>query len=203
MDKYKISFILSHGVLLGVIRENRFLPHDSDIDLFLLPEAGYEKLCQAIAELNKMGYEPWETYKTPDGKIVHWTLNYQEIHISLKSLYLSKSGFFRLETGIGLGKRIPTIMLLPKELFDPPKEINFIGTTFLAPNPPEKYLELQYGNWKEVIKDRSWVKQKKLKIFFSDQCEESLWEKIIRIDEPARLEYLEKKKIQKIQGGRR
>lgn len=106
----------------------------------------------------------------------------------------SKDPKFVVETGIAMGKRRATITLLPTRLFDPLKEIEFLGHKFLVPNPPEEYLVKNYGdNWKMPIKDGSWKQGRKWRIYFAVECKESPWPEIIREDAPARIENLKRR----------
>jgi len=193
-DGFNIPLILGKGILLGVIRENRVLPWDSDIDLFILASNPYESIVKAIDLMNKSGFEFWETYKIPKGKIIHWSFapTCGNTPACIKMLYPSKDPKFLVETGIALGKRKATITLLSTHLFNPPKEITFLGQKFLVPNPPEEYLAKNYGNnWRIPIKNGGWKRGRTWKICFADECEESLWSAIIREDAPARIKYLQ------------
>lgn len=197
-DKFNVPLILGKGVLLGVIRENRILPWDGDIDLFILASNPYENIVKAIDLMNKSGFEFWETYKTPKGKIIHWAFapTRGNTPVCFKMLCPSKDPNFVMETGIALGKRKATITLLAAHLFNPPKEITFLGQKFLVPNPPEKYLTKNYGwDWKMPRKNNSWKRRRKWKICFANECEESPWPEIIRENAPVRIEYL------KVHGG--
>lgn len=193
-DGFSVPLILGKGVLLGVIRENQILPWDSDIDLFILASNPYENIVRAVNLMNKSGFEFWETYKTPKGKIIHWSFapTHGNTPACIKMLYLSKDSRFLMETGIALGKRKATITLLPTRLFNPPKEITFLGQKFLVPNPPEEYLSKNYGeNWRTPIKDGGWKRGRKWKIRFANECEESPWSKIIRENAPERIKHLQ------------
>jgi len=193
-DEFNVPIILGKGVLLGVIRENQILPWDSDIDLFILASNPYENIVKAIDLMNKSGFEFWETYKIPKGKIIHWSFapTRGNTPACVKMLYPSKDPKFLIETGIALGKRKATITLLPVHLFNPPKEIIFLNQKFLVPNPPEEYLAKNYGNnWRMPIKNGGWKRGRKWKIRFANECEESPWPTIIREDAPARIEYLQ------------
>lgn len=196
LDKFNVPLILSHGVCLGVIRENRFLPWDSDIDLFILSSAPYENVVKAIKFVNDSGFEFWETYRTPKGKIIHWSFapTLGNIAVCIKMLHPSRDPKFFLETGIALGQRRPTITLLPSRFFNPPKEIKFLNHKFLVPNPPEEYLTGCYGsNWRVPTRRTDiWREGRKWKIYLAAACKESLWSHIIRENAPARIRYLRK-----------
>ena len=37
-DKYNVKWFMNWGTLLGLTRDNKFLPHDSDIDISIFPQ---------------------------------------------------------------------------------------------------------------------------------------------------------------------
>lgn len=200
-DKFKVPMILAKGVLLGAIRENRILPWDGDIDLFTLASAPYVNVLRTIELIHNLGFEFWETYKTPAGKLIHWSFapTRGNTPVGIKMLCPSKDPKFVVETGIALGKRRATITLLPAHLFDPLKEIEFLDHKFLVPNPPEEYLTKNYGgNWRTPIKDGTWKQGRTWRICLAVECKESPWPEIIREDAPARIKFLQtQKKIEK------
>lgn len=193
-DECGAPLILAQGILLGAVRENRILPWDGDIDLYLLSSVPYDNIIRAIQKIRDSGFGFWESYHIPTGKIIHWSFaaSKNEVAICFKILHPAKNPDFICETGIYLGGRRPTITLLPARLFFPPAKIQFLGQTFLAPNPPEEFLVGEYNDWKTPVKNGSWMKLRSWPTFFAKECKESPWSDIIRVDEPARVEYLQR-----------
>ena len=55
-DKYNIEFWLDCGVLLGAVREGRFIPWDRDIDLEVR-ERDIKKIVSVSKEFQKKGFK--------------------------------------------------------------------------------------------------------------------------------------------------
>lgn len=157
-DEFKIPLIITAGALLGIVRENRLLPWDHDLDLWTLSTPSYTNVRSAMEKLEKLNFIPWELFKVPSGKIVHWTFHRGDFNIGIKVIHPTKDEKFMCATGIFWGReKGVTLTLIPRHFIYPPAEIEFLRRKFLVPNPPEKYLETQYGNWKVTIKDNSFL----------------------------------------------
>ncbi|MHA2012752.1 MAG: glycosyltransferase [Candidatus Helarchaeota archaeon] len=150
LNNNNIEYWLDKGTLLGAIRENNFLNHDTiDIDI----------------GLNQKDY--WKVRKLVD---IHNTLKYKRIWRTEIALYENDSVhidlFFYTEkenkmcTSVFLGNKvmgginIESEMQYVKNHIYPLKSINFLNHSVLIPNNPEQYLKNHYGDWK--IKDVNW-----------------------------------------------
>lgn len=190
-DKFKLPLIVTAGALLGIIRENRLLPWDHDLDLWTLSTASYSNITDAMERLQKQNFMPWELYETATGKIIHWTFRRGDFNVGIKVLHPTKDVQSMCATGIFWGrKKGVTLTVIPSHFVFPPAEIEFLGKTFLVPNPPKKYLEIQYGNWKVPVKDNSFLAYRNWEVHLVKDCPLSPWEDVIRIDMPARIELL-------------
>jgi len=190
-DEFKIPLIITAGALLGIVRENRLLPWDHDLDLWTLPTSSYINIRNAMEKLEKLNFIPWELFKIPSGKIVHWTFHRGDFNIGIKVIHPTKDEKFMCATGIFWGRRKGvTLTLIPKHLISPPAQIKFLDKMFLVPNPPEEYLKIQYGDWKVTIKDNSFLAFRSWDVYLVKDCPLSPWENVIRIDMPARIELL-------------
>lgn len=66
LEKYNVEYWLDYGALLGIIRENRLLPWDNDVELSCWSDSLKPEIIRAISvELNKSGYDVY--YSIPIG----------------------------------------------------------------------------------------------------------------------------------------
>ena len=137
-----VEFFLVCGTCLGAIRENRILLYDGDVDVGVK----HEILKERIAFLVKMFMERdfaveilTSPYNYPRALDVRKDL----IHICIYDYDLS--GDKRFHAWV---ERIGTCSIFNKNLFENLKRIEFLGTIFLVPNPPEEFLKAHYGDWR-------------------------------------------------------
>jgi hypothetical protein len=137
MGRLGVQFFLRQGTCLGAIRDNAFIPWDDDLDLgVILGVNGFteQSVEPLLAAFRESGYY---VRSESSENIIYATL--------LKDMIRVDMLFHRV-----INEQIyhwPGIWL-PIMLFNQLKEINFIGETFLVPNPPEEYLRIKYGpNW--------------------------------------------------------
>ena len=137
MDCNGVQFFLRQGTCLGAIRDGAFISWDDDLDLgVILGVNGFteQSVESLLAAFRENGYY---VQSGSHDSIIYATL--------LKNMIRTDVLFHRV-----INEQIyhwPGIWL-PIALFNQLKEINFIGETFLVPNPPEEYLKIKYGpNW--------------------------------------------------------
>lgn len=138
------------GSLLGLIRENSFLPFDDDMDIGYFspltePEAVRDEMFEMLIAMAKDG---------------------QRVRVG------HNGGFYKVGTAEAsfdvfpswhYGDRIwmPQSQSMPSDptLLHPPKPVEFLGARVFIPNRPEDYLALHYGeNWR--VPDPHYVERK-------------------------------------------
>ncbi len=137
MDKHQIHYGLWFGTLLGAIRENGFIEHDEDTDIFVLEE-DKEKVLNALYDFEATGLK---VVRYDDkGEIVSFMRNNDYIDIYFYSKALNQR--VTVDNGIA-GKYLESIEM-----------IDFLGTQFPVPNNPKEVVKILYGeNWHIPIKN--------------------------------------------------
>lgn len=156
LDKIGVSFFLIGGSCVGLVRDNKFLEHDKDIDVGIFEDVDLESL---VIHLDNSGYVRVMIAGIENGKYV-WAMKV----INNTLLVFEIQVFYRKDNIMffnrNLGKSAPQHYLEGRlewdaKLFDNMKTIKCGKEEYLVPTPIEKYLFTTYGNWKipEVYKD--------------------------------------------------
>lgn len=126
-----VSFGLIYGTLLGAVRENNFIEHDEDTDLFMLME-DRQKLLDSLFILKDKGFN---VGRYNHGELISIVRNGQYIDVY----------FFRK----GLFKRKCDRNIIPAKYVEQTREYEFLGQQFNIPKATEKALIYLYGkDWK-------------------------------------------------------
>ena len=154
LDENDIEYWLEGGTLLGVIRENRLLPWDNDLDISV-KEDEYSKLLSVIKSLNyRVRFKEFEKDDAPFKKGIK----------RLVKVRNSKFLFFRGEVALDIfikfekdneyfwqvGKKKKSVdAKYYKELI----KYSFDSKEYLIPKLYEEYLTCRYGEWKTPVKE--------------------------------------------------
>ena len=138
MDRLGVRFFLRQGTCLGAVRDKQFISWDDDLDLgIILGDKGFTE--QSIEPLLTAFRESdYFVQAESSDSLVYALLLKDGLKIDLMFHRVIDQQIYHW----------PGIWL-PVTLFNRLKEINFIGETFLVPNPPEEYLRIKYGpDWR-------------------------------------------------------
>ena len=136
MDEYSVDFFLLYGTLLGAVREQDFIVHDTDTDLGIF-HSDREMFIRAIPKLLENGFEIIRT-KEPDDLVTFMRHDeYIDVGIFSES-FLGNKRYYVYQNNL-----IDDYFLL--DLSD----IHFLGSKFNTPSSVEKFLAKNYGkDWK-------------------------------------------------------
>ena len=154
LDSNEIPYWLEGGTLLGVIRENRLLPWDNDLDISI-KEDDYDKLIKVVKSLNyRVRFKEFERDDEP----------FKEGVKRLVKVRNSKFLFFRGEVALDIfikfkkddqyywqvGKKKKSV---PSYFYQELIKHTFNGKEYLIPKLYEEYLTFRYGDWKTPVKE--------------------------------------------------
>ncbi len=158
LNKNHIEFWLESGTLLGVVRENRLLPWDNDIDI-AVKEEYLDQLLVALSEISSLGYrvrtKEFEKDSTPFKKGITRIVKIRNNrffffrgNITL-DIYIKFRNDDKYFYQCGQAKKGTNA-----SYYETFTEVQFHSKTYKIPNNHEKYLSNKYGNWQVV--DKTW-----------------------------------------------
>jgi lipopolysaccharide cholinephosphotransferase len=149
LDKHNAKFGLMFGTLLGAVRENNFIKHDEDTDLFVLNE-DKDNLLESLHDLVECGFEICRY----NDKLLTVIRNGEYIDF----YFFRKSNFFYRKCDVGLSAKA--------RYLENTKDYKFLGEMFQIPDEAEKLLVDLYGEtWRIPIKNDPSMSHNKYIIF--------------------------------------
>lgn len=174
LEKHGVEYMLDCGTLLGIVRENRLLPWDNDVDLcvdssqisklekcmFPLWLRGYRvRMAKTYEKTDQMGYKEPRVLKVRNRKrLVHRGDNLLDIFIK----YKGDDGFHYLMVGGSFENYI--LQRMPSEYLENLTTVEFDGKSYPIPEDYDGYLTYRYGDWKTPVKEWDYFSQDQSKV---------------------------------------
>ncbi len=163
---YGIKYCLTAGTLLGIVRENRLLPWDTDLDLRIFRN-DVTKLSRAMWKVRLAGY----LVRARRQEIEDPPLRKGERRIVkvFNKAGLLKKGEVVMDCFIAIrhgdqyvwscgGLKFYTRKAVPSHFYDNTQPITFRGKGYIAPAEVEDYLTFRYGDWRTPVKQWDYTK---------------------------------------------
>lgn len=157
LNNGEIHYFFDFGTLLGIIRENKILEHDLDIDIGVYHEKHIYKKVRSI--LSNAGFKIVYEYMI-DNTIVEESYVFYDIKIDINYYFNDEDKskcylFYRIPEKKYNGDVLDAVELVCDRI-NIFKGYDFNGVLINVPENPEHLLEQRYGpNWK--VPDKNWV----------------------------------------------
>lgn len=156
----KIGWYIAGGTLLGCIRDNNLIPHDEDMDIYVLPGTS---LPFARVGLEEAGFTTLkQDYQGFVSLVPHagcWKARAElpwDVHIDVMLLHERPGQYYiHMDKGPWVGPQIGGHPTFQKQVFPKPPSIikrTFLGEEFPVPENFEELLTVEYGDWHTVNK---------------------------------------------------
>ena len=160
LDRCGVTFALDGGTALGVVREGRLLPWDSDVDL-AVDHGQALQIRRATRQLFLRGYRVRiRKVFTPIGP-------YQPGDMRVVKIWKRRFGFFKGDEVVELfvrkvqkdqafwllGKDNMTLNAMPAQFHQALTPVEFNGRPFNVPAATDEFLTYRYGDWRTPVKE--------------------------------------------------
>lgn len=168
LEKTGVSYWLEGGTLLGIIRENRLLPWDNDMDISMYIKDRL-KLVKVAIKLFFKGYristrfynrdlDPFRKYELRMIKVRNYEKYFKKGEVML-DIFLKR----KVENDYfwTVGIKTPVLKSSPAEFYEELDWTKFNDKQYMIPKDYEGYLTYRYGDWKIPVKEWNFKKDDK------------------------------------------
>jgi phosphorylcholine metabolism protein LicD len=160
LEESHIPYVLEAGTLLGVIREDRLLPWDNDLDV-TITAASAQKLLAICWKFWLAGYRTRiRRYKKDLPPFKKGQVRILKIQTT-KFLILKKYSLLDIFVKYPVendycwmvAPENPVLKAVPKKFYDQRAQYDFDGKMYWVPQDYEGFLEYSYGDWRTPVKE--------------------------------------------------
>ena len=160
LENSDIPYVLEAGTLLGVIRENRLLPWDNDLDVTITADAA-QKLLAIRWKFWLAGYRTRiRRYKEDlppfkKGQVRILKIQTRKFLILKKYSLLDIFVKYPVEDDYCwmVAPENPVLKAVPKKYYDLRTKYEFDDKMYWVPEDYEGFLEYSYGDWRTPVKE--------------------------------------------------
>jgi len=160
MEEHDVPYTLEAGTLLGIVREDRLLPWDDDVDI-TVTDHNSEKLLHHLSAFRKLGYKvrvkryqrDLKHFKKGELrmiKIKHFSLPFFQSDVCVDVFVKKLIGDEYFWT-VGVHK--PVLKSVPRRFYEELAELKYNGKTYSVPADYKGYLTEHYGDWQTPVKE--------------------------------------------------
>ncbi|MCF7793941.1 MAG: LicD family protein [Candidatus Cloacimonetes bacterium] len=160
MEEHEIPYILEAGTLLGIVRENRLLPWDDDVDITIRRHDS-DKFLRNLDAFRKLGYKVrvkryqrnLKYFKKGELrmiKIKHFSLPFFQSDVCV-DVFVKKLIGAEYYWTVGVHK--PVLKSVPRRFYDELGKLDYNGKKYSIPEDYKGYLTEHYGNWQTPVKE--------------------------------------------------
>jgi lipopolysaccharide cholinephosphotransferase len=165
LEKTGVSYWLEGGTLLGIIRENRLLPWDNDMDISMYIKDRWI-LVKVTIKLFFKGYRistrfynrnlvPFKKYELRMIKVRNYEKFFKKGEVMLDIFLKRKVDNDYFWT---VGIKTPVLKSSPAEFYEELDWTKFNDKKYMIPKDYEGYLTYRYGDWKTPVKEWNFKK---------------------------------------------
>lgn len=160
LEEAGVPYVLEAGTLLGIVRENRLLPWDDDVDITITRQQETNVLA-LLPKLRLLGYKVRVKRYTRDLacfskgelrmlKIKHFSLPFFQSDVTV-DIFMKKLIDDHYCWTVGVHK--PVLKSVPRRFYEELGELDFKGKCYSVPQDYRGYLTEHYGDWRTPVKE--------------------------------------------------